>query len=160
MERGPTHELPPGFHVLEFPPTDKSFMWVYATSGMTPREDAEALELHLFSREPSDLHVELLTVIAHYHCTSTRLGLGHTVNFGRPWVAGSECDHGLVSLPYPYGPRLEWLRTEARALRCLWLIPITKAERDFKTQHGLEALENRLEQTRFDFLDARRPSVV
>lgn len=47
---------------------------------------------------------------AHFHRTGSALGLGHTVNFGRPWLPGSSCTHGLVSLPYLFGPELEWLQ--------------------------------------------------
>jgi hypothetical protein len=50
-----------------------------------------------------------VTAIAHFHRTGSALGLGHTVNFGRPWLPTSSCTHGLGSLPYLDGPDLEWL---------------------------------------------------
>ena len=80
------------------------------------------------------------------------------MNLGRPWLPGSSCTHGLVSLPYLDGPDLEWLQ-HAR-IRFLWLVPITERELEFKKTHGLEALEERFEAKQFDFLDPRRPSVV
>jgi hypothetical protein len=82
-------------------------MWTYATSGMSRPGDATPLELHLFSPERSEQLVELLMAIAHYHRTGSTLGLGASVNFGRPWLSGSDCSFGLISLPYLDGPALE-----------------------------------------------------
>jgi hypothetical protein len=108
--------------------------------------------------ELKDAIVEILTAVSHYHRTGTPLGLGHSVNFGKPWVAGSACTHGLISLPYLDGPSLEWLANPE--VRFLWMIPITDAEVQFKKRHGMEALEQRFEEAQFDFLDPFRASVV
>jgi hypothetical protein len=40
--------------------------------------------------------VELLAMTAHYH-RGGKLGLGHTLPVGEPWVPGSRCDCLLVS---------------------------------------------------------------
>jgi hypothetical protein len=135
-------------------------MWAYATCCMSQPGEENALELHLLgaSREGEESLVELMTAIAHYHRAGHQLGLGHTVNFGRPWLPGSRCVYGLVSLPYLDGPALEWL--EAPRVRFLWLVPITAAELEFKKRFGLEALEQRFEEQQFDFSDPKRPSVV
>jgi hypothetical protein len=128
---------------------------------MSQPEDAERLELHLVTWEKKAIEhglVELLTVVAHYHRTGRALGLGHTVNFGRPWLPGSRCTHGLISLPYLDGPNLEWL-AEPR-IQFLWLIPVTEAEVRYKRQHGLEALEQRFEESQFNYLDPVRASVA
>ena len=130
--RGPVHELPQRFRVAVFPPRPGRSRWVYATVGMAALDDDEALELHLVSPRQADELVELLTAVAHYHRTGRRLGLHHTVNFGRPWLAGATCDFGLVSLPYLDGPNLEWLDDSGFRVRNLWLVPISEAERDFK----------------------------
>ena len=66
-----------------------------------------------------------------------RLDHGHTVPIGEPWLPGSACDHLLVSLPYPFGPELEMCRWDGGHARLLWLLPITEAERDFRTEHDL-----------------------
>lgn len=158
--QGPTWQLPADFHVLAFAPSSKREMWTYATCGMSQQGDATPIELHLFSPTPTDQHVELLTMIAHYHLTGDYLDAGHTVNFGRPWLPGSICDHGLLSLPYLDGPNLEWLEAGDRKIRFLWLIPITPDEIEFKKQRGLEALEARFEKYNFDYLDPSRKSVV
>jgi hypothetical protein len=102
--------------------------------------------------------IELLTIVAHYHRTGRPLGLGHTVNFGEPWLSGSACTRGLISLPYLDGEELEWL--DEPRVRFLWLIPITEAEVAFKIQHGLDALEERFEEAAFDYLDPLRASVI
>jgi hypothetical protein len=122
--------------------------------------EGEQIELHLFSPVHSLAHVELLTVIAHYHQTGARLGLGHTVNFGRPWLPSSVCECGLISLPYLDGPSLEWLRIGTEAFHFLWLIPVTIQEVQFKKTYGLEALEEKFESTGFNYLDPLRNSVT
>lgn len=157
---GPSWQLPPGSCILEFKPCASRSMWTYATCGMSCQSDAEPLELHLFSPSQSDEHVELLTAVAHYHVTGAYLGLWHTVNFGRPWMPGSLCDFGLISLPYLDGPSLEWCTLSNRAVRFLWLIPITKREREYKQQSGVEALEEAFERAGFDYLNPLRGSVV
>ena len=86
-------------------------------------------------------HVELLTMTAYYHHTDG-LGLGHTFPIGEPWLSGSACDHMLVSLPYPFGPGLEVCCLGEQNLRLSWLLPITKAEREFKAEHGRRLWRN------------------
>jgi hypothetical protein len=158
---GPAGELPDDFCVLRVRRSDEA--WAYATRGMSQPGDDQRLELHLLvpvgSEAVADRSVaELLTAVAHYHRTGATLGLGHTVNFGRPWLPGSRCTHGLVSLPYLDGPALEWL--EGTQTRFLWLVPVTRAEVEFKKRKGLDALEERFERQQFDYLDPQRPSVV
>ena len=157
---GPVEQLPPGFTVLRFPPQGDRTMWTYATRGMSLPEDPCPIELHVFSARPTQEIDELLFMTAHFHRTSAQLGLGHTVNFAKPWVAGSTCDHGLVSLPYLDGPDLEDLVVQDTTVKFYWLIPITRAEREFKVREGLEALEEQFERTSFDYLDPHRASVV
>lgn len=160
LGKGPVHELPKGFHILEFAPRAERKMWTYATCGMSVEQVQHGVELHLFSPLQSELHVELLTVVAHYHVTGAPLGTGHTVNFGRPWLGESQSTYGLISRPYLDGPELEEFHWNERLIRCLWLIPITPAERDFKKVKGLEALEEQFEKANFDYLNPARSSVV
>ncbi|HSI82456.1 MAG: suppressor of fused domain protein [Candidatus Methylacidiphilales bacterium] len=184
---GPIQDLNPDFCVLEFEPDEKRKMWTYATCCMsdtsdTPR-DEDLLELHLHSPQAEMGIVELLYATAHYHRTRARLGLSHTVNLGRPWLgstASSICDRGLVSLPYLDGPALEILSLDDKdsatngadeggngnsagkgpVVRCLWLIPVTLAEVEYKKANGVEALEAKFEELELNFLDPERPSVV
>jgi|ERR1700722_973109 len=160
FDKGPIGDLPKQFRVLLFGPSATRRMWTYATQCMSQPEDKEGLELHLFSAEQHDEIAELLVATAHYHRTGAVLGLGHTVNFGRPWLPGSLCDHGLISLPYLDGPNLECLEDNGTETRFLWLIPVTRAEVEFARRNGLEALESRFQELRFNYLDPKRPSVV
>ena len=159
---GPIAQLPFDFCILEFAPTNVRHMWTYATCCMSQPSDAALLKIHLFSPIQCELHVELLTVIAHYHCTGQTLALGHTVNFGRPWLHGSTCGYGLIALPYLDGPEIEDIRLQGRHLtvKCCWLIPITESERNYKRIHGLETLEFKFNESKFDYLDPYPRSVV
>lgn len=158
--KGPVNELPPVFSILEFSPTKQREMWTYATCGMSLRTDKQPMELHIFAPKQNHELVELLTVVAHYHITATALSLTDTVNFGRPWWPGSKCSYGLISLPYLDGPQLEWLKIDTTSIRFLWLIPITEEERNYKRMYGIEALERRLEEAGYNYVDPERASVV
>lgn len=160
MREGPVNELPNNFCVAKFPPRKSRNAWTYATSGMSD-DDLNGLELYLLSPVETSRHVELLAAIAHFHRTGQRLDLNHTVNFGRPWFPDSDCDHGLISLPYLDGPALEWMNvTHGRSVRILWLIPITRAEKEFAVKNGAETIESRFESAQFNYLDPFRKSVV
>ena len=112
--------------------------------------------------EDSPVHRQAQTMTAWYHAgpPSQRLDHGHTLPIGEPWLPGSQCDHLLVSLPYPWGPQFEVCHWADGHIRLLWLLPITRSERDYKITHGLEALERRLEQADINPLDPHRPAVV
>jgi Suppressor of fused protein (SUFU) len=159
FNRGPVNELPADFRVLEFAPSKRSF-WIYATCGMSRPSDENLVELHLFSQVQCESHVELLTIVAHYHRTGRMLDLAHIVNFGRPWMNASQCEYGLISLPYLDGPALETLWTPAAIVKFYWLLPITQQEKEFATLNGLDALEELFERVSFDYLDPHRSSVV
>lgn len=104
--------------------------------------------------------VELLYFTAHYHRTGAELGLWHTVNFGRPWLVGSNCQYGFISLPYLDGPSLENLQTEHSVAKFYWLIPVTSAEVEYKKMNGIEALEGRFERWKLDYANPLRKSTV
>jgi hypothetical protein len=160
LPSGPIRELPSEFSVLRYQPHGDRSMWTYATCCMSQPEDQLRLELHIFSPYASDLLVELLVVTAHYHRTGNRLGLWHTVNFGRAWLEASACSHGFISLPYLDGPRLEDLNSEVASAKCYWLVPVTPAEAQLKQEQGTEALEGRFDRASFNYIDPMRPSVV
>jgi hypothetical protein len=156
----PINQIGPDFRVLEFPTSDSRDMWTYATCGMSSFEVERPIELHIFSSKQAIELVDILTAIAHYHQTEQILDLGHTVNFGVPWQNLSVCTYGLISLPYLDGPDLEILNYQNREVGFYWLLPITKAERDFKKVNGIEALEQLFDESPPNYIDPARQSVV
>ena len=114
----------------------------------------------MFSHREAHEVVELLVVTAHYHRTGAPLGLGHTINFGRSWLDASQCQYGLVSLPYLDGPSLEDLEIDSEAVKFYWLIPVTQPEVEFKKRHGLDALEQKFDSVGLDYINPNRSSVV
>jgi hypothetical protein len=157
---GPIQRLPVDFIILRYPPHADRTMWAYATCGMSQPKDLRPMELHMFSPWASPEIEELLVVTADFHRNHIALGVGDSVNFGRPWLRGSKCEHGLVSLPYLYGPALENLRIGDERVECHWLIPITRAEANYKQENGLEALEQSFERAAFNYLDPQRESTI
>jgi hypothetical protein len=156
----PDNSMPSEFCVVQLARSVDTI--AFGTCGMSAGLDDVRLELHmLVAAAPAATAVsivELLTVTAHYHRTGRRLDIGHTVNFGRPWLPGSACDHALVSLPYLDGPALEW--SKDGSTRFLWLLPLTASEVAFKRTYGLDALEARFEQAEFNYLDPLRDAVA
>ncbi len=99
----------------------------------------------------------------YYHKNFKKLNLWHTVNFGRGWQDNSSYDYGLISLPYINGPNLENLYLESEKEKCVkfyWLIPINKAEVNYKKEFGIEALEELFENHSFNYLNPNRKSVA
>src|SRR5262245_61962734 len=144
--KGPVGELPPSFRVLVFEPTRERPLWIYASCGMSDINihNDSAIELHLLSPLEYSGHIELLTVVTHYHRTGHPLdAVGSTIYFGRGWMPESHLTYGLISRPYRDGPYLEQLldKDDKLLTSCYWLLPITKSEREYKKQFGLEKLE-------------------
>lgn len=161
LKRGPMDQVAPNFCVLVFAPRSSWTLWTYATVGMSDAGNESPLELHLFSPVRSEMHVETLTAVAHFHRTRARLDLNHSVNLGRSWLDDSICDHALLSLPYLHGPTIEWCKQRGRLdIRCLWLLPISRSERDFKETYGVDALEARFDAPPLDYANPRRAPVV
>ena len=154
--------LNPLFHVLELGPGPRLPAWTYVTSGAGRQapDNGRRLEFVLCAREPSERHVQLLYMTAHYHLTGETLDVGHTFSIGEPWVPGSSLDCVMVSLPFPFGPALEVFEHGDHQAHLLWLTPISSAERAFARRTGVNDLEALLESEQVDFLDPDRQSVV
>lgn len=160
--KGPIQKLNPDFSILEFAPSANRQMWTYATCCMSDKNDVNPIELHLFSSKQDHGLVALLMAVAYYHHNDSKLNLHHTVNFGRPWQDKSECEYGLISLPYLDGPDLENLpiQSSANTVKCYWLVPVSKQEVEFKKRYGVEALEEKFEVAGLNYLKSGRASVV
>ena len=158
---GPILAFAPTFHVLVVEPGPRTSHWTYVSAGaaLVEMKEPRRLEFCFIANRPSSRHVELLAMVTHYHATE-RLGVGHTLPIGEPWVRGSKLEHLLVSLPYPFGRDFELLPRSDGDVRVLWLLPISHAERDFKVREGWEALEARFDEARIDYWDPYRRSEV
>jgi hypothetical protein len=152
--------MPAAFSILEFPPTAQHNFWIYSTLGMSVDNPDDLIELHVYSNCQDLTIVELLTATASFHRNHTALGLHHTVNFGRPWQLNSGCDYGFISLPYLDGEELELFYLEDSHIHNLWLLPITKRERDYKAEKGWECLEQLFEDQGLDYINPERPSCI
>jgi hypothetical protein len=156
----------PNTSILRVAPGPKFGLWVYITSGAwsatRDERDEHGLSEFVLSAEHDDaLHLETLCMTTSYHADPKhRLGPGHTVPIGRPWIDGADADHLLISLPYPWGRDLEVCALGDDHIHLFWLLPITKAERDFKADCGLEALEEKFDAAAIEWWKPERQSVV
>lgn len=156
---GPAADVLPSLRVAVIAPGQRTGLWVYVSLGASEVQRDPRIEFVLTAPADDLRHVEIVTMAAYYHQT-TGLGCGHTVPIGEPWLTGSALDHLLVCKPYPFGPELEICDSDDRHVHFLWLLPITKAERDFKVEHGLEALETRFDGCAIEYWAPDRRSVV
>jgi hypothetical protein len=125
------------------------------------RQGQEGLEFFILSPEETPRHVETLAMLAHMHADEKyRKKLGDVVKIGWPWLENGRCDRFLVSLPYPYGPSLEWCILAERHIRFLWLLPIHESEEAYLRTHGQEALERLFDENKINSVQRDRPSVV
>jgi hypothetical protein len=162
---GPIARRVEGFAVHAIHPGPRLDAWTYVSTGCWDAvhdDNGHGLEFVLAADTASGHHVELLAMLAHYHAgpASQRLDHGHTVPIGKPWVPGSACTHALIALPYAYGPELETCNWPHGHIRILAVQPITGPEHQLKVDHGLEALEQRLEDAGANFTNPLRASVV
>jgi hypothetical protein len=155
---GPAAHRMGAFRVLEVPPNEHTPLWTYASIGAFALREPR-LELLLLIAERSSRGVELVTIAAAYH-QARGLRVGDRVALGEPWLEGATCDALLVSAPSPFGPALERAQAGARAVRVLWLLPITPAERRFAGERGAEELEQRFDDSPPEYWRHDRASVV
>lgn len=158
---GPIAQVVPEFEVVRFSPGPKIGLWVYCSVGASAikSENSGLHEFLVVSPIESDRLVEILAMITYYHSNHS-LGFGHTLPIGEPWLEDSKCTNWLISLPYPFGEELEILPLNESHAHVAWLLPITDAERDFKVQNGLEALEQSFDDAGLKYWDINRISVV
>lgn len=160
-DRGPILDQIPGFHVVRIAPKTREEAWVYASVGASVAYPVGGLEFFIMSPIATDRHIETLAMVAHFQSFDAhRLNIGSTVNLGQPWMGTSECDHMVVTLPYPFGPALEVAPEAANGARFYWLVPISKTEASFIRRDGFEEFGNLIEASQVDVIDPLRPLVV
>jgi len=162
VTRGPILRSIPDFSVLRFSQTAESPYWIYCTLGCFQVDSGhERYEFFLLAPRQSSNHVLTLSMLANFHADPDhQLGPGSIVEIGDPWIRGSSCDHLLMSIPYTFGPKLEWLELADFCVRILWALPITREEAKFARREGLEQLEQRFDNAVVAYLDPARHSVV
>lgn len=137
------------------PPEHENFPWVYVSSGM-----GEMINQEFFIISPYETpeHVEALAMLASvcFNYGGAHLNLGNVVEIGRPWLENSNLENFLISLPYPYGKKLEYMDN----VRFMWLLPITNEEKDFLKDHSAEELEALFDREEIDYLAQSRRSAV
>ncbi len=100
-------------------------------------------------------------MVAHFHSFPERaLYPGVVVNLGRPWTEGSSYEHLLVSWPHPLDLRVASCDTDLGEVTFLWLVGISESEARFASDHGVESLEDRLEEAGVNLFDPLRREVV
>jgi hypothetical protein len=162
-KEGPIQENVPGLRVLRVKSRITGRPVIYVTNGCFTVEPSHHVrhEFLLISPKQTSQHVETLTMLANFHADERyRLHVGSVVSIGDPWIPDSRCDNLLISIPYPYGPKLEWLRLPDICVRFLWALPITGREAAFVELNGLEALEEKFDSGRVDYLNPARSSVI
>ncbi|MFJ9448307.1 suppressor of fused domain protein [Kitasatospora sp. NPDC101235] len=154
-------EEPVGLRVLVVGPGPRGDSWAYVTAGCwAADEDGRGLEFVMTAHACDERFVELMAMLACYHCAGHRLDLEHSMPIGEPWVLGSACDHLLISLPYLHGPDLEHCPLPGGHARILWALPVTTAEIEFRRNHGHEALEQLFDEAEIVPTDPFRASVA
>jgi hypothetical protein len=162
-DEGPIRENVPGFRVLKLRSDTLKRPVIYVTEGCFISEPEAHIRHEFFVISPNEerQQVETLTMLANFHADERfRLDVGSVVNIGESWVPGSTCNHLLISVPYPYGPKLEWLRLPDICVRFLWALPVTAREAAFAELNGFEALEQKFDAVRVDYLNPFRTSVI
>ena len=120
----------PHFRVLRVAPSSDGGPWTYiSVGGWAATEGTSHGQEFVLCTEAADVRaIELLAMTVFYN-GGGRLGLGHTVPIGEPWLPGSACNHLLVALPYPFGPDFQTCHVGDRHVDFLWLLPITERTR-------------------------------
>jgi len=122
--------------------------------------EPDGIEAFIVTPDQNLRAVEFLYALTHFHLTGARLDLGHTVNFGEELWDGSGLDHGFLSFPYAQVAGFESFTYDNGRTTVTWLIPITSAERDYKKENGVDALETLFERRSLDYLNPSRASLV
>lgn len=163
-ELGPIQVSLPNFSVIRITPNNLHEPWVYISHGAweVDSEPDYSMEFIITSPVEDPQHIETLAMVANFHADPVyQVHWGKSIDIGWAWLEGAKCNHLLVSLPYPFGPKLGTCDvSESLKVRYFWLLPITKAENKFLNEAGLEFLEQKFDEVGIEYLDINRASVV
>ena len=154
-------KVQPRFQVLRFAPGPKSSLWAYCSVGAweVGGPGVRRLEFLYLSAAATDRMVELLAMLTAYH-------QGNKLDY-RAYAAARRTVGPRINTRSPVdfyalysGSRLRELPPRWAHAHCVWALPITAAQRAFKVEHGLEALEQRFEDAGLEYWNPGRASVV
>jgi len=156
-EHGKIMQRLPEFSVYFIVPKDRNY-FIYVSSGISNFLNQE---FFIISPIETPEHVETLAMLAS-SCLDfpDSFKLGYSVNIGRPWIEHSRMTRLLISLPYLYGPKFEYMEYFDKKIRFLWLLPITENENIFLKNNCLDELEELFEQNNINYLEIDRNSVI
>jgi len=161
---GPIKQALPNFSVIRITPKSSDEPWVYLSHGAREinKNHHDCREFFILAPSESPRHIETLAMLVNFHASENNfLTIGACVNIGRGWLEGSNLDHLLISIPYPFGPKLEKCHFDGgNIIKYLWLLPVNQAEKEYLNQLGLEALESKFDENAIDYLDPNRSSVI
>lgn len=158
----PNGWAPHGFSTVTMSPSEQLPFWTFATVGcwQAPKDCHWRSEFVVAGSQRRDYHVHLLKMAALFHLDpQSSITYSKIMQIGDPWAEGSECNHLLASLPYPYGERFEWPDV-VPCTRFVWLLPITASEATFAEVNGVEALEQLFDDVGLPFADERREPAI
>lgn len=155
-------EIVPELRVIVVAPGPRSDSWAFVTAGCWAAREVggHGIEFVMTAHVRDQWFIDLMKMVAYYHCGGHGLDLQHSMPIGEPWVPGSTCDYLLISLPYLHGPDFEHCSLPGGHARILWTLPVTAAEMEFRRLHGHEALEQLFDEAAIIPTDPFRASVV
>lgn len=133
-------QVAPDLRILVVGPGPRSDSWTYVTAGCwaAMEKDGHGLEFVMIAHVRDQRFIELMAMIAYYHCGGHQLDLEHSMPIGEPWVPGSTCDHLLISLPYLHGPDLEHCPLRSARVRGFLEAPTAEPARHRRVGAGDE----------------------
>jgi hypothetical protein len=160
----------PHIDIYQFRPTDERPFWTLITGGMSnlrqpavPDGVPPRAEILLYASEPVGWMFNVLKGLAEMPFDdNTFLHWGHSVVNGMPMTAKPSLLTNFFFLaPCFESEDFDSLVIEGEEVSILWMVPITDAERDYKLEHGSNALrelfaEHQLPQV----IDESRESLI
>lgn len=147
----------PNFRVYCVKPEHNNYV-IYVSSGIGKIINQE---FFIISPYESEEHIETLVMLASATITYPEsFQLNSCVNIDKSWLDNSELKYFLISLPYTFGQKLEYMNFDDNQIRFFWLLPITDEEHKFLYSNSVELLEDLFEKNNINYLDINRKSVV
>jgi hypothetical protein len=171
----------PHIDVYVYPPRESNNYYTLVTGGMsdlpmntpagsraTEERPPRRVELVFYCTEPRREYLDTLRQMAHFpHAYHTWIGSGHTIPNGNPpaafWDSSPELDTVLFmsSIVRQHRIPLNRLTLGEDPVEFLWVVPLTRAECEFKLEKGFNALLNLFQQYRHPHVfDSERKSYV